>query len=118
MSNYCLLKKNSAPLSGFKDLWSHFQFISCFEGKAQIVRAQNYWAFGLFRRLVFLEVETRHFGNWFCFRPQVKGGGRGHLLCLAPWKEIISITGPDTVSEMSSFYYQKHRTMEKVQKIQ
>jgi hypothetical protein len=31
---------------------------------------QNYWGFG---RPVFLGVETRRFGNWICFRPQVKG---------------------------------------------
>jgi hypothetical protein len=35
---------------------------------------QNYWVFGLFpHHHVFLGVETRRFGNWICFRPQVKG---------------------------------------------
>jgi hypothetical protein len=33
-----------------------------------------------FHRRVFLEVETRRFGHWTCFRPQVK------------WKEEISPT--------------------------
>jgi hypothetical protein len=34
-------------------------------------------------RLVFMGVETRRFGNFICFRPQVKGGRR-HLLSWAP----------------------------------
>jgi hypothetical protein len=34
-----------------------------------------------FHRPVFLEVETRRFGSWICFRPLVKDGRR-HLLTL------------------------------------
>jgi hypothetical protein len=32
----------------------------------------NYWVLEFFHRPVFLGVETRRFGNWICFRPQVK----------------------------------------------
>jgi hypothetical protein len=35
----------------------------------------SYWVFGLFPSSGALYgVETRCFGNWICFRPQVKGG--------------------------------------------
>jgi hypothetical protein len=39
------------------------------------------------------------FGNWTCFRPQVRR--ERHLLCGVPQKELISITG---LTEDSSFY--------------
>jgi hypothetical protein len=65
-----------------------------------------------FHRPVFQKKKTRRFGNWICFRPQVKVGRR-HLLSWAPYRELISITGPP-VSETSCFL--EYRTMEKVQK--
>jgi hypothetical protein len=37
-----------------------------------VYNTQNYWGFGLFHWLVFNR--TRRFGNWICFRPQVKVG--------------------------------------------
>jgi hypothetical protein len=54
-----------------------------------------------FQRPVFLGVETRRFGNWICFRPQVKGGRR-HLLSWAPYKELISIIG-QPLSDIQSY---------------
>jgi hypothetical protein len=40
-----------------------------------VTPTQNYWVFGFFfHRLMFLGVETWHFRNWICFRPQAKGG--------------------------------------------
>jgi hypothetical protein len=31
----------------------------------------------------FVVIENTTFGNWICFRPQVRGGR--HLLCWVPW---------------------------------
>jgi hypothetical protein len=37
---------------------------------------QNYWVLGLSHfGILAREQKTRCFGNWTCFRPQVKGGG-------------------------------------------
>jgi hypothetical protein len=44
---------------------------------------QNYWVFGLFP-LSGIQ-RTRRFGNWICFRPQVKVGEKTPTL-LGPWE--------------------------------
>jgi hypothetical protein len=44
--------------------------------------AQNYWFLGFVRRPEFKILETECFGNWICFRPQMRGGR--HLLCWVP----------------------------------
>jgi hypothetical protein len=83
-----------------------------------------------FHRPVFLGAETRRFGNWICFRPQVKGGEDTYSVgpvtaissskvaqlsrCLLP---LHLRTETDIVSETSCFYSQKHRTMGKFQKL-
>jgi hypothetical protein len=48
---------------------------------------------------VFLGVETRHFGHWICFRPQVKGGEDTY------WSHFWNVV----------FILSETRTMEKVQ---
>jgi hypothetical protein len=35
--------------------------------------AQNYWGFGLFPSSGILETRKQGFGDWLCFRPQVRG---------------------------------------------
>jgi hypothetical protein len=54
---------------------------------------QNYWGFYCFHRQMLLGIKTRRSGNWIWFRPKVKRGRR-HLLNLASWKELTSVTGP------------------------
>jgi hypothetical protein len=39
-----------------------------------VYSTQNLWGFGLFPRPVFLGVEIRRFGNWICFKHQLKWG--------------------------------------------
>jgi hypothetical protein len=51
---------------------------------------QNHWVPGLCPPLANLNsYRTRRFGNWICFRPQVRG--RRHLFCWVPHKEQTSI---------------------------
>jgi hypothetical protein len=94
--------------------------------------SQNFLDF--FHRPVFQK--TRRFGNWICFRPQVKVGEKtptqlGPLVRANPVIEIISLEGAqlsrcllphlhlrtetDPVSETSCLL--EYRTMKKVQKI-
>jgi hypothetical protein len=39
-----------------------------------VYKTQNYWVWGLFPSSGILEIENTTFGNWICFRLQVKGG--------------------------------------------
>jgi hypothetical protein len=50
----------------------HFSF---YRVLTTVYNTQNYWVFGLFPSSGILE-NRKHgrFGNWICFRPQVKGG--------------------------------------------
>jgi hypothetical protein len=58
----------------------------------------------IFHRPVFLDVETRRFGNWICFRLQVKE------------EKTPTQLGPLGRANLNHcFYFQKHRRMEKVQ---
>jgi hypothetical protein len=51
---------------------------------------ENYLVFWTFSIVWYSRKQkTRRFGNWICFRPQVKGARR-HLLSWAPLKELIS----------------------------
>jgi hypothetical protein len=36
-----------------------------------VYNTQNYWGFGLYPSQE--KEQTRHFGNWICFCPQVRG---------------------------------------------
>jgi hypothetical protein len=56
-----------------------------------------------FLRPVFFEVETRHFGNWICFRRQVKGERR-HIISWVPLKELISVPVPRMCVLYHNFY--------------
>jgi hypothetical protein len=38
-----------------------------------VSNTQNYWVFGLRPSFGILETRKQHFGNWFCFRPEVRG---------------------------------------------
>jgi hypothetical protein len=39
-----------------------------------VYNTQNYWVFGLFPSSGILGTrKTQRFGNWICFRPQVRG---------------------------------------------
>jgi hypothetical protein len=58
---------------------------------------------------IVLYLKIRRFGNWICFRPQVKVGEKTPAQ-LGPLERELT----DPVSEMSCFF--KYRTMEKVQK--
>jgi hypothetical protein len=40
-----------------------------------VYNIQNYWVFGRFPSSGILEDRKRRFGNWICFRPQVRGKG-------------------------------------------
>jgi hypothetical protein len=52
---------------------------------------QNHWVYGLCPSFGILNNKKTRFGNWICFQFQVRRGR--DLLCWAPWKELISITG-------------------------
>jgi hypothetical protein len=39
----------------------------------QELHTQNYWGFGLYSLSNILETRKQRFGNWICFRPQVRG---------------------------------------------
>jgi hypothetical protein len=43
---------------------------------------KNYLVFGLRPSFGILETRKQGFGNWICFRPQYRGGGRHRV----PWK--------------------------------
>jgi hypothetical protein len=59
-----------------------------------VYSTQNYCFFFLpFPSSGVLRVETRRFGNWICFRPQVKGGVEKTATQLGPLERAISITG-------------------------
>jgi hypothetical protein len=95
------------------DYFSHTTFkiyITRSEKTILYTQLLGFWTF--FHRLVFYR--TRRFGNWICFRPQVKVGEKtftqlGHLE-----RANLNLTETDPVSETScSLEYQ---TMEKSKK--
>jgi hypothetical protein len=60
----------------------------------------GFWTLSIVRNSIYKE--TRRFGNWICFRPQMRGRDKErerdthtHILCWVHQKELISITGPD-----------------------
>jgi hypothetical protein len=66
----------SCPLFSYLSVNS---FILCHRSSKQILKKLNGSSellgfLDFFHCLMFLWVETRRFGNWICFRPQVKGG--------------------------------------------
>jgi hypothetical protein len=56
-----------------------------------IIHIQNYWVSGFRPPSGIPNTRKQRFGNWICFRPQVKG--ERHLRCWVPHKELTSITG-------------------------
>jgi hypothetical protein len=38
-----------------------------------VYNTRNYWVMDFVHRLEFQISRKQHFGNWICFRPQVKG---------------------------------------------
>jgi hypothetical protein len=88
-------------------------------------KRKNYWVFGLFPSSGFLENRKKcRFGNWICFRPQVKGKKTPTQLGPLEKANLSHWTGsPFTwwskqfqFSKRRVFYSIEYRTMEKVQK--
>jgi hypothetical protein len=85
--------------------------------------SQNHWISGLSPPPGSLHTQkTQHFGNWTCLRPDVMG--EMHLLCWAPYKDLISITGLSSPEDgnRSRFpnvvftSYIEFRTIDRIQK--
>jgi hypothetical protein len=66
---------------------------------------ENHWASGLCPSFGILNnCKTQRFGNWNCFRLQVREGK--HLLCWVPQKELTSITGRQKPSDSVTHHRQ------------
>jgi hypothetical protein len=55
-----------------------------------VYNSQNYWGFGLCPSSGILEIIKQYFGNWICFRPQVKGKAPAQWGPLYPVIEVSS----------------------------
>jgi hypothetical protein len=58
----------------FSGLWDYIVMYMCTDIFWRVYNTQNYWVFGLCPLSGILEtIKTQRFGNWICFRPQVRG---------------------------------------------